>query len=76
MTSNLSARKLGVHTGGRPSAAIELMPEGVLAAAIQGKNKNESAMYAFAPLQAGALVPGIDEPNLRAPEAVAPVPAA
>src|ERR1700722_20099657 len=47
------------------------MPEGVLAAAIQGKNKNESAIYAFAPLQAGALVPGIDEPNLRAPEAVA-----
>jgi type IV pilus assembly protein PilM len=47
------------------------MREGVLAAAIQGKNKNESAMYAFAALQAGALVPGIDEPNLRVPEAVA-----
>jgi type IV pilus assembly protein PilM len=45
------------------------MPEGVLAAAMQAKN--ESAVYAFAPLAAGALVPGIDEPNLRAPEAVA-----
>jgi type IV pilus assembly protein PilM len=47
------------------------MPEGVLAAAMQGKNKDESAVYAFAPLAAGALVPGIEEPNLRAPQAVA-----
>lgn len=69
MSSNLSANKTRAQTGARPPAAVELMPEGVLAAAVQAKN--ESAVYAFAPLAAGALIPGIDEPNLRAPEAVA-----
>jgi type IV pilus assembly protein PilM len=64
-TQNRSAQ------GGRPPAAIELMPEGVLAAAMQGKNKDESAVYAFAPLPSGALVPGIDEPNIRSVPAVA-----
>ena len=64
-TQNRSAQ------GGRPPAAIELMPEGVLAAAMQGKNKDESAVYAFAPLPSGALVPGIEEPNIRSVPAVA-----
>jgi type IV pilus assembly protein PilM len=45
------------------------MPEGALAAALPGKG--EGAVYAFAPLPAGALTPGIEEANLRAPEAVA-----
>ena len=57
------------QTGGRPPAAVELMPEGALAAALPGKDA--SAVYAFAPLAAGALVPGIDEANLHAPETVA-----
>ncbi|MGO9435188.1 MAG: hypothetical protein ACLPH3_04060 [Terracidiphilus sp.] len=71
MSSNSSTSKTRANVGTRPSAAIELMPEGVLAAAMQGKNKNDAAVYAFTPLAAGALVPGIDEPNLRAPQAVA-----
>lgn len=45
------------------------MPEGVLAAALPAKG--DAAVYAFAPLPSGALTPGIDETNLRAPEAVA-----
>jgi type IV pilus assembly protein PilM len=65
----LSANKARTQTGARPPAAVELMPEGVLAAAVQAKN--ESAVYAFAPLAAGALSPGIDEPNLHAPGVVA-----
>ncbi len=45
------------------------MPEGALAAALPGKG--DAAVYAFVPLAAGVLVPGIEEANLRAPEAVA-----
>jgi type IV pilus assembly protein PilM len=48
---------------------VEIAPEGVLAAALPGPR--QPPVYAFAPLPAGALVPGIVEPNLRAPEAVA-----
>ena len=54
--------------GGRPRTAIELAPEGVLAAAVpQG---SESPAYAFAPLPAGALVPGVAEANIHNQEAV------
>jgi type IV pilus assembly protein PilM len=41
----------------------------VLAAALTGAGKAHA--YAFAPLAAGALVPGIGETNVRAPESVA-----
>jgi type IV pilus assembly protein PilM len=61
--------KVGTQTSARPPAAVELMPEGALAAALPGKG--EAAVYAFRPLAAGALVPGIEEPNLREPRAVA-----
>ena len=61
--------KSGVQHGARPPAAVEITPEGVLAAALPGKN--QPPVYAFAPLRPGALVPGIGEPNLRAPGAVA-----
>jgi type IV pilus assembly protein PilM len=61
--------KSGVQRGARPPAAVEITPEGVLAAALPGKN--QPPVYAFAPLRPGALVPGIGEPNLRAPGAVA-----
>jgi len=44
------------------------MPEGALAAALP--SKGDAEVYAFAPLAAGALMPGIEETNLRAPEAV------
>ena len=61
--------KSGTQPGGRPPAAVELTPEGALAAALPAAG--EPPVYAFAPLAAGALVPGIEEANLRAPEAVA-----
>jgi type IV pilus assembly protein PilM len=49
--------------------AVELSPQGVLAAASPGVGK--PPVYAFEPLPQGALVPGIGEQNLRAPELVA-----
>ena len=55
--------------GARPPAAVELSPQGVLAAAVPVAG--QQPVYAFEPLPAGALVPGIGEPNLRAPERVA-----
>jgi type IV pilus assembly protein PilM len=69
MQSILSKVKLGTQTGGRPPAAVELAPEGVLAAALPAKG--QQPVYAFEPLKPGALVPGIGEPNVRAAEAVA-----
>jgi type IV pilus assembly protein PilM len=69
MVSILSKAKPGSQSGARPPAAVELVPEGVLAAALH--TPGEPPVYAFEPLPAGALVPGIGEPNLRAPEAVA-----
>jgi type IV pilus assembly protein PilM len=61
--------KTGSQIGARPPVAVELSPQGVLAAASPGAGK--PPVYAFEPLPHGALVPGISEPNLRAPEAVA-----
>ncbi len=72
----LNRTKLATQTGGRPPAAVEIAPEGVLAAARPAAAKRglsepgESYVYAHVPLPAGALVPGIEETNLRAPEAV------
>jgi type IV pilus assembly protein PilM len=65
----LSKAKLGTQPGSRPPAALELTPEGVLAAAIS--SPGQPPVYAFEPLAPGSLLPGIGEPNLRAPEAVA-----
>jgi type IV pilus assembly protein PilM len=67
MNSILS--KYGSPIAARPPVAVELSPQGVLAAASPGPGK--PPVYAFEPLRVGALVPGISEPNLRAPEAVA-----
>ncbi len=65
------------QTAGRPPAAIEIAPEGVLAAARPAARARRDAsepaqgnVYAFVPLSPGAIVPGIEEPNLRAPETV------
>jgi len=69
VNSILSKAKLGTEPGGRPPAAVEITPEGVLAAAIP--TLGQPAVYAYQPLAAGALLPGIGEPNVRAPEAVA-----
>ncbi len=59
--------------GGRPPAAVELSPEGVLAAALPAAHHGAAAaqVYAFVPLPEGALVPSLDAPNFRAPQAVA-----
>jgi type IV pilus assembly protein PilM len=48
---------------------VELSPQGVLAAASPGPG--QLPVYAFEPLPDGAIVPGIGEQNLRAPEVVA-----
>ena len=50
-------------------AAVELAPEGALAAAIPAPG--QAAVYAFAPLPVGALVPGIAEANLHQPDVIA-----
>ena len=69
MNSIVSIAKLGSQHGGRPPAAVEIAPEGVLAAAML--SPGQAPVYAFQPLAAGAIVPGIGEPNLRAPQDVA-----
>jgi len=69
VSSLLSKAKSGTQPGGRPPAAVELAPEGVLAAALPGSG--QSPVYAFEPLTAGALAPGVAEANLHKPEAVA-----
>jgi type IV pilus assembly protein PilM len=60
--------KAGNNPGGRPPAAVEIAPEGVLAAALT--SSGQPPVFAFVPLSAGAIIPGIGEPNLRAPEAI------
>jgi type IV pilus assembly protein PilM len=59
---------VGAQSAGRPPAAVEVSPEGVLAAAVPAAGP---PVFAFAALRAGAIVPGIEEANLRAPDAVA-----
>jgi type IV pilus assembly protein PilM len=61
--------KLGLKHGGRPPAAVEITPEGVLAATLSAPD-NRPKYSQFQPLTSGAIVPGISEPNVRAPEAV------
>ena len=77
MTQMFSKIRSVAQTAGRPPAAIEISPEGVLAAARPATRARRDAsepaqgnVYAFVPLSPGAIVPGIEEPNLRAPEAV------
>jgi type IV pilus assembly protein PilM len=69
VNSLLSKAKLGAQPAGRPPAAVEITPEGVLAAAIPAPG--QPPVYAFQPLPPGALLPGIGEPNLRLPDVIA-----
>ena len=69
MSPILSKTQHGSQSGVRPPAAVEVAPEGVLAAARPALG--EAPVYAFVGLQPGALVAGIDELNVRAPGAVA-----
>ncbi len=68
MSPVLSKSKHGTDHGSRPPVAVEVSPEGVLAAVRSGPG--EAPVLAFAGLQPGTVVPGIDEPNLRSPAAV------
>jgi len=61
--------KLTSKPGGRPQTAVEIAPEGALAATIP--SDSDTPVYAFAPLAAGALIPGVAESNIRAADAVA-----
>ncbi len=71
MGSVFNKTKTASQPGGRPPAAVEITPEGVLAAVRHGGlGAAHTLDCAFAPLPAGALVPGIDVPNVHAPEAV------
>lgn len=58
------------QVGARPSAAVEISPQGVLAAARHRGQAGRVPAYAFAALPEGTVVPGIGEANLRAPETV------
>ena len=69
MNSILSKIKPGSEPGGRPPVAVELSPQGVLAAASPGQGL--APVYAFERLPEGALIPGAEEQNLHAPEVVA-----
>lgn len=60
--------KAASPTPRRPRTAVELAPEGALAATLP--RAGQPLVYAFAALPPGALLPGIAEANLRAPEAV------
>lgn len=73
MQSILNKTKF-IAGGGRPPAAVEISPEGVLVAALPAGRRGAAAqgcVYAFVPLPEGALVPSTDAPNFRAPDAVA-----
>jgi type IV pilus assembly protein PilM len=65
----LSKTKVSAQPGGRPPAAVEITPEGVLAAAIPAPG--QPPVYAFQPLAPGTLVLGIGEPNVRAADDLA-----
>ena len=60
--------KIASQPGGRPQAAVELAPEGALAAALPAVG--QPPVYAFAALPPGALTPGIAEANIHAAEVV------
>jgi type IV pilus assembly protein PilM len=55
------------QTTGRPPAAVELRPEGALAASVSGSG---APLFAFSALPPGALTPGIDEANIHRPDLV------
>lgn len=68
LLKKLGTAKIATAPGGRPPAAVEIAPEGVLAAALPGPG--QPPVYAFEPLPSGALVPGIAEANVRSADAV------
>jgi type IV pilus assembly protein PilM len=69
MSSIFKPNTVGNQSGGRPPAAVEISSEGVLAAALPGPGKEY--VYAYTALPPGALVPSVEETNLRRPDTVA-----
>jgi type IV pilus assembly protein PilM len=69
VTSIVNRTKFDLQPSGRPPAAVELTPEGVLAAAISAAG--QQPVYAFAPLSAGVITPSHSETNLHDSSAVA-----
>ncbi|MGA3033774.1 MAG: hypothetical protein ABSD70_10855 [Terracidiphilus sp.] len=65
MKSIFKKSVVGNQSGGRPPAAVEISPEGVLAAASAGRGAE--CVYAFAPLAPGIVTPAIEGTNLRSP---------
>ena len=59
------------NAGARPPAAVELTPEGVLAAALPAGKGTQALAYSYEALPEWALVPSISEVNLKAPDVVA-----
>jgi type IV pilus assembly protein PilM len=59
----------GAQTGGRPPGAVEVSPEGVLAAA--QTSAGNAPTYAYVALPPGTLSPGIEGTNVQAPDVVA-----
>jgi type IV pilus assembly protein PilM len=65
----MGTRTKQAQGGGRPTAAVELTPQGVLAAALPARNA--PTVYAFESLPAGALTPTLTETNVQRPEVLA-----
>lgn len=59
---------IGIAAGGRPAAACEISPEGVVAAATPAVD--QKAVYAVEPLGENSVTPGLLESNLLNPAAV------
>lgn len=68
MRAILNKFKFDLRRAGRPPAAIEIAPRGVLAAFRPAPG--DAPAYAFQTLPADAVAPGVAEPNLRSPGAV------
>jgi len=65
---------MGFAPGGRPAAACEITPEGVVAAATPAAG--QAPVYASEALPAGAVTPGLQEGNLVGPTGMSVVSAA
>jgi len=69
MSSIFNTAKIAIPNAGRPPSAVDLTPDGVLAAALP--SQGNTPVYAFVALPPGALACGIEGANLRQPEVVA-----
>jgi type IV pilus assembly protein PilM len=68
MSSIFNTAKIAIPVAGRPPSAVDVTPEGVLAAALP---QSGGPVYAFVPLPPGVLVPGVEGANLQQPAVVA-----